>query len=174
MERGRAAARRRGLSLHWRAGAPLHEGAEPLGIISLAPERLAAYGKALTGSKLTPPSAVRVLRPSPPAVANLRRILSSACRVAETKPEIFAQQEAARALEEELIHALVTCLTANDAHRSLATKRQHAEIMLRFEDALAGHVDRQPGGPTLCARIGVPGRTSQACWVPFLRMGRGP
>jgi len=141
------------------------------GIISLAPERLAAYGKALTGSKLTPPSAVRVLRPSPPAVANLRRILSSACRVAETKPEIFAQQEAARALEQELIHALVTCLTADDAHRSLATKRHHAEIMLRFEDALAAHVDRQPGVPALCAAIGVRERTLQACCAEFLGMG---
>ena len=140
------------------------------GIISLAPERLAAYGKALTGSKLTPPSAVRVLRPSPPAVANLRRILSSACRVAETKPEIFAQQEAARALEQELIHALVTCLTANDAHPCLATKRRHAEIMLRFEDALAAHVDRRPSVPALCAAIGVPERTLQACCVEFLGM----
>jgi len=140
------------------------------GLMSLAPEQLAAYGKVLTGSKLTPPSAGRVLRPSPPAVASLRRILSSACRVAETKPEIIAHLEAARALEQELIHALVTCLTANDAHRSLATKRHHAEIMLRFEDALVAHVDRQPSVPALCADIGVPERTLQGCCVEFLGM----
>src|SRR5262249_39300888 len=63
-----------------------------------------------------------------------------------------------------------TCLTANDAHPSLATKRHHAEIMLRFEDALAAHVDRQPGVTALCAAIGVPERTLQACCVEFLGM----
>ena len=146
------------------------KGVNHWGMISLPPERLAAYGKVLTGSKLTPPLAGRVLRPSPPAVANLRRILSSACRVAETKPEIIAEHEAARALEQELIHALVTCLMANDAYRSLATKRRHAEIMLRFEDALAAHVDRRPSVPALCAAIGVPERTLQACCVEFLGM----
>lgn len=146
------------------------KGANQWGIISLPPERLAVYSKVLTGSQLIPPLAGRVLRPSPPAAANLRRILSSACRVAETKPEIIAHQEAARALEQELIHALVSCLTANDAYRSLATKRHHSEIMLRFEDALAGHVDRQPGVPALCAAIGVPERTLQACCLEFLGM----
>ena len=146
------------------------KGVNHWGMISLPPERLAAYGKALTGSKLTPPPAGRVLRPSPPAVANLRRILSSACRVAETKPEIIAEHEAARALEQELIHALVTCLTANDAHCTLATKRHHAEIMLRFEDALAAHVDRRPSVPALCDVIGVSERTLQACCMEFLGM----
>ena len=146
------------------------QGANHWGIISLPPDGLAAWGKVLTGSKLTPPLAGRVLRPSPPAIANLRRILSSACRVAETKPEIIAEHEAARALEQELIHALVTCLTANDAHCTLATKRHHAEIMLRFEDALAARVDRQPSVSALCAAIGVPERTLQACCVEFLGM----
>jgi AraC-like DNA-binding protein len=146
------------------------KGPNQWGLISLPPAQLAAYGKVLTGSELTPPLAGRVLRPAPPAAANLRRILSSACRVAETKPEIIVQQEAGRALEQELIHALVTCLTANDAHRSLATKRHHAEIMLRFEDALTAHVYRQSGIPALCAAIDVSERTLQACCMEFLGM----
>src|SRR5262249_21333644 len=146
------------------------QGANHWGIISLPHDGLAAWGKVLTGSKLTPPLAGRVLRPSPPAIANLQRILSSACRVAETKPEIFAHKEAARALEQELIHALVTRLMATDACRSLATKRRHGAIMLRFEDPWAARVARQPSVSALCAAMGVLERTLQACCGEFLGM----
>jgi len=146
------------------------KGASQWGLVSLPPGQLAAYGRALTEQELTAPPLGRLLRPSSTAVANLRRLLSSACRVAETKPEIIAEQEAARGLEQELIHALVICLTANDAHRGLTTKRHHAEIMVRFEDALTVHAALPTSTAELCAAVGVPQRTLQACCVEFLGM----
>ena len=41
-----------------------------------------------------------------------------------------------RSLEQELLHALVNCLTADDIDGNLETLRHHAEIMVRFEEAL--------------------------------------
>jgi len=113
------------------------KGASQWGLVSLPPGQLAAYGRALTEQELTAPPLGRLLRPSSTAVANLRRLLSSACRVAETKPEIIAEQEAARGLEQELIHALVICLTANDAHRGLTATScgNHGPLRGRIDSA---------------------------------------
>ena len=138
------------------------------GIISLLPEQLAACGKALTGSKITPPLAGRVLRPSRSAAVRLLRLHSKACRLAETRHQLIANPEVARALEQELLHALVNCLTADDANGNLNTMRHHADIMARFEDALTTHGGPQLNMPALCSAIGVPQRTLRVCCTEFL------
>src|SRR6266480_7171337 len=143
----------RGERMHQRTN-----GESQWGLISLPPEQLAACGKALTGRKITPPSAVRVLRPSRSDASRLLRLHSKACRLAETRHKLIANPEVARALEQELLHALVNCLTADDANGNLKTRRHHSDIMVRFEDALAAHIGRQLSIPQLCADIDVPER----------------
>jgi len=137
-------------------------------LMSLPSRQLAACGQALTGRKLIAPAAGRILRPTPSAAAELRHLLAKACRVAETHPDIIAHPEAARALEQELIHALVDCLAGDEAYGNLATKRHHAEIMVRFEDALAASDGRQPSVPELSAAVGVPERTLRQCCVELI------
>jgi AraC-like DNA-binding protein len=140
------------------------------GLISLPPEQLAACGKALTGLKITSPPAGRVLRPSRSAAARLLRLYSKACHLAETRHELITHPEVARALEQELLHALVNCLTADDANGNLKTTRHHADIMVRFEDALTAHSSPQLNMPALCSTIGVPERTLRVCCAQFLGM----
>jgi transcriptional regulator GlxA family with amidase domain len=100
----------------------------------------------------------------------LLRLHSKACRLAETKHELIANPEVARALEQELLHALVNCLTAEDANGNPKTRRHHADIMVRFEDALTAHIGRQLNMPALCSAIGVPERTLRVCCSEFLGM----
>jgi AraC-like DNA-binding protein len=156
----------RGERMHQRTN-----GESQWGLISLPPEQLAACGKALTGQKITSPPGGRVLRPSRSAAVRLLRLHSRACRLAETRHELIANPEVARALEQELLHALVNCLTADDANGNSKTRRHHADIMVRFEDALAAHIGRQLSIPQLCADIGVPERTLRMCCTEFLGMG---
>jgi AraC-like DNA-binding protein len=144
------------------------DGESQWGLISLPPEQLAACAKALTGLKITLPPAGRVLRPSRSAAVRLLRLHSRACRLAETRHELIANPEVARALEQELLHALVNCLTADDANGNLKTRRHHADIMVRFEDALAAHSGPQLNMPALCSDIGVPERTLRVCCTEFL------
>src|SRR5258706_5446888 len=139
-------------------------------VISLPPEQLAACSKALTGLKITSPPAGRVLRPSRSAAVRLLRLHSKTCRLAETRQELIANPEVARALEQELLHALVNCLTADDANGDLRTRRHHADIMARFEDALTAHSSPQLNMPALCSAIGVPERTLRVCCTEFLGM----
>jgi transcriptional regulator GlxA family with amidase domain len=83
---------------------------------------------------------------------------------------LIANPEVARALEQELLHALVNCLTAGDANADLKTRQNHADIMVRFEDALAANRDPHLNVPALCAAIGVPERTLRVCCTEFLGM----
>jgi AraC-like DNA-binding protein len=142
------------------------------GLISLPPEQLAACGKALTGSKITSPPIGRVLRPPRSDAARLLRLHSKICRFAETRHKLIANAEVARALEQELLHALVNCLTADDADGNMKTRQHHSDIMVRFEDALTTHGGPKLNMPALCAAIGVPERTLRVCCSEFL--GKSP
>ncbi|MGZ5875964.1 MAG: helix-turn-helix domain-containing protein [Bradyrhizobium sp.] len=140
------------------------------GLISLPPEQLAACGKALTGLQITSPPAGRVLRPSRIAAMGLLRLHSKVCRLAETRHQLIANPEVARALEQELLYALVSCLAADNANSNLKTNRHHADIMVRFEDALTAHSGPHLNIPLLCSAIGVPERTLRVCCAEFLGM----
>jgi AraC-like DNA-binding protein len=143
------------------------------GFISLAPDHLAAHSRALSGVDLIIPVAARILRPPPVATTYLLRLHAKACRLAETKPDMIAHREVARALEQDLLYALVNCLTADDTQEDAAASRRHAEIMARFEDVLASHDDRQLSMTKICAAIDVRERTLRMCCAEFLGLSPG-
>ena len=136
--------------------------------ISQTPEHFAGCGKALTGKDLVPPPAGQVLRLSPSAVASLRQLHADARRLVEKRPKLIAHPEVARALEQDLIHALVTCLSIGAHCRHLTPRHHRAHIMRQFEEALTAHSERVPHLPDLCKAIGVPERTLRACCAEFL------
>jgi len=155
----------RGERMHQRTS-----GESQWGLISLPPEQLAACGKALTGLRIASPPVGRVLRPSRSDAVRLLRLYSRACRLAETRHKLIANPEVARALEQELLHALVNCLIADDVSGNPKTRRHHADIMVRFEDALSALRGPQLNMPALCAAIDVPERTLRVCCAEFLGM----
>jgi AraC-like DNA-binding protein len=155
----------RGKRMHQRTRGP-----SQWGFIALASEHLAACGKALTGFNLVPPRVARILRPLRLDASRLLRLHAEACRLAETKPEMIAHREVARALEQDLIHTLVNCLANGVTHGYSARNRHRANIIGRFEDVLAEHPERHLQISELCAAIGVPERTLRMCCAEFLGM----
>jgi AraC-like DNA-binding protein len=155
----------RGERMHQRTS-----GESQWGLISLPPGQLAACGNALMGLKITSPPVGRVLRPSRNVASDLLRLYSRACRLAETRHKLIANPEVARALEQELLHALVNCLIAEDVSGNLKTRRHHADIMVRFEDAVSTLRGPQLNMSALCAAIDVPERTLRVCCAEFLGM----
>lgn len=126
------------------------------GLVSVSARELARYGRALLDADLCPQQ-TQLLRPSARSSVDLLRLHAQAGRLARTKPNLLARPEVAHALEQDLIHALVTALgTSKPAGRSGPRRRRDAAIV-RFEDALAD--DRAQSLPDLCAAIGVPERT---------------
>ena len=167
----------RGERLHQRTAGPC-----AWNLIALTAEDLEDFGRTLFGQKLVPPPTGRVLRPSPRDSGCLQRLHGVACRLAETKPQPLAHREAARSLEQDLILALATCLTAPATHDGAAAKGHCVGIMARFEEALAEHLRRPLRLPELCELIGVTDQTLQSCCANFLgispnrpsRVSRGP
>lgn len=138
------------------------------GLLSLPPDQLEACGKALTGLEITAPPAGRVLRPSRIAAARLVRLHSKACHLSEARPELIARPEVTRAIEQELLHALVNCLAADDVDDNEQAWRHHASLMVRLEDELARNAFRQLTMPELCAAMDVSERTLRVCCTEFL------
>jgi hypothetical protein len=138
-------------------------------LMSLAPSHLEDHGRALFGQGFFPPPAGRVLRPSPREARRLRRLHAQACRLAETRPNMLTHPEVARAVEQGLMDALVTCLTTAEAPFDMAAKRPRAEIMVRFEEVLTTeHLSGLLPLPELCRLIGVTNRTLRSCCAEFL------
>ncbi len=138
------------------------------GVISVDPEFFARSGKALSGSEIIPPRVCRVLRPSRADAFNLQRQHTSVCRFAETKPQAIRHREVARAIENDIIDALVNCLMAEVVQDDTALRRRHATMMDEFESALATNVDKQLTIPELCKTICVAERSLRMCCLNVL------
>ncbi len=146
-------------------------GASRWGLISVELEFFAGFSKALAGSKITPPRIGQVLRPPRADMVELQRLHAKACRLVETNPQGVMHREVARAIEHDIIYALVNCLTANVVHKDTAARIRQATGMTRFEKVLVAKFDRQSPVPELCKAIGVSERTLRSCCFDFLGMG---
>ena len=153
----------RGERMHQRSAAACQ-----WGLISLSPEELARCGKALTGRPIASPRASRILRPSRSEALRFRRLFTHACRLAENRHRLVERPEVARALEQETLHAIINCLTVNDASDNPRARRRHAAVMVRFEEIIGQRIGDKINIPALCAEVGIPERTLRLCCTEFL------
>jgi AraC-like DNA-binding protein len=144
-------------------------GATRWGLISVSLDDLKGYVRTLLEVDL-PVDSTQLLRSSGRSSAALLHLQAQAGRLARSKPSLLGRREVSRALEQELIHALVTALgSARPAGRS-GTWLRRAGTMARFECALAARGQIQ-SLPALSAEISVPERTLRAYCATFLGCG---
>jgi AraC-like DNA-binding protein len=144
-------------------------GACQWGLISLPPEQFASCSRALTGQAIAPSHASRILRPAHADALRFQRLFAEACRLAETgRQKLIERLQVARALEQELLHAIISCLAANETDDNPRTRHHHAAVMVRFEETLRKRIDQKLSMPALCAELGVPARTLRMCCAEFL------
>ena len=147
-------------------------GAMLLAAMSLPIQDLASVGWSIAGCSLTPPHDALVVTPTPSAIARLWRLHAAAGRLAEEAPEVLANPDAARGLEQELIQAMVACLSTADVRENRSAQRRHDRIMRRFHAVLEENIGCALYVPDLCAAIGVPERTLRTCCLE--RLGMAP
>jgi AraC-like DNA-binding protein len=143
-------------------------GACQWGFISLSADQLASSSKALTGQAIASPALSRILRPLRAEIARFQVLFEQACHLAENGQRLIEHVEIARALEQEMLHAIVHCLAANQADESSNARHHHAALMVRFEETLGRHIDQKLSMPALCAEVGVAERTLRMCCAEFL------
>jgi AraC-like DNA-binding protein len=143
-------------------------GACQWGMISLSPDGLATCSKALTGLSIASSLSAKILRPSRAEVSRFQHLFAQACHLAEDKPKLIERSEVARALEQEMLHAIINCLIANEVGDNSKTRYHHADVMVRFEEALDRHINKKLSMPALCTELGVPERTLRMCCAEFI------
>jgi AraC-like DNA-binding protein len=140
------------------------------GLISLSRDELARCSKALTGQPIAPPPASRILRPSRTEASRFQYLFRQACHLAEARKKLIGSPEVARALEQEMLYAIIHCLAAKEVDDHPRARRHHAAIMARFEETLSKRIDQKLNMPKLCAEVGVAERTLRMCCAKFLRV----
>jgi len=152
--------------MHRRTQAPCYWGS-----MSLPAADLAAMGEAVTGRELTAPSVTHLARPASAQMQRLLALHEAAGQLAANAPDVLARPEVARALEQELIHGMITCLSESASVEMSSGARRHSAVIDRLEDVFAANADRALYLIELCAATGVSERTLRACCQEHLGMG---
>ncbi len=145
-------------------------GASAYGSMSLPLADMAAFGAAIAGRELLAPGDPQILTPPPSAMTKLQRLHAAAGFLAETAPEIVANPDAARGLEQALIEAMVGCMTVAETDEDRASQRRHERIMRRFHLLMSEKSDEPLYLPEICKAIRVSERTLRMCCQEQLGM----
>ena len=146
-------------------------GSAGLASISLSLEEMDSVGRTMAGRDLTPPRDTLIFTPLPAALTKLQRLHAAAAHLAETAPEIIANADAARGLEQALIEAMVDCLGNDEPREDSVAQRQHELIMRRFRRVVEENSDQPLYVPEFCKSIGVSERTLRVCCQEQLGLG---
>jgi hypothetical protein len=117
-------------------------GSARFGAMSLPVEEMVAVGAAVAGCDLTPPRDTLTVIPPPAAMARLQRLHAAAGHLAEQAPEIIANPDATRGLEQALIEALVGCIGEGSVDEDRSAQRRHSLILRRFRRAVEESLDQ--------------------------------
>jgi AraC-like DNA-binding protein len=152
-----------GQRVHTRTGGPCRWAA-----IRMPEGDFVGYGQALNGTGFDVPPAAR-WRPSPAALRELRQLHQTAVRMAEARSRALADVEAVHGLEQQLIHALIECLSGGPNDMETLAAGRHREILARLEDLL--QAKRFWRVTEISAALGVSERTLRICCEEQLGMG---
>jgi AraC-like DNA-binding protein len=138
--------------------------------MSLSFTDLAAAAQAVTGREFIAPFFTQFIRPPPAFLARLSSLHEAAGHLARTAPDILSHSEIARALEQGLVQAMVSCLSSGEPAESGSARHRHTVIMRRLEEVLEANPDRTLYVAELCGTAGASGRTLRACCHEHLGM----
>ena len=139
--------------------------------MSLPLEDAVAIGETLAACDLTPPRDHLMVIPRPDAMAKLQRLHAAAGQLADDAPEIIANPDAARGLEQALTEAMVGCLRVGSVHEDAMAQRQHELIMRRFRRVLEEKPFESLYITDICKVIRVSERTLEVCCQEQLGLG---
>jgi AraC-like DNA-binding protein len=155
-----------GGSIHARTNGSSHWAA-----IQLSAAELVDYVVALTGATFSAPAAILRQRPPSRYLRRLRSLHTAAIRTAGKNPRALINIEAAHGLEQELIHAIVECLSEGATTLETRAERRHRDIMVRFEQLLRSKPTVKTSMAEISATLRVSERGLRYACTEHLGMG---
>jgi AraC-like DNA-binding protein len=139
-------------------------------VMVLQAQGLLRYASALTGADFMIPRGIARWQVAPNAWRCLRDLYRAAIRTSESRPATVTDTEAAHGLEQQIIYALIECLSPNAMTEEPPTAIRHRDLLARFEELLT------TGSPRLlaeiCCELGVSERLLRECCK--LHLGMSP
>ena len=140
------------------------------GTMSLTLEDLAAAGPAIIGRDVIASPDTHNIRPQPQFMSRLLSLHEAAGHLAKTVPDILANPEVARAMEQALVHAMLACVGGGEEVDVGGTFRHHAAIMRRLEEVLEANLDGPLYVMEICKAARVSAKTLRLCCQEQLGM----
>ena len=122
------------------------------------------------GRELRAPSQTSMIRPPATLLARLRALHAAAGNLAATVPDILGHPEVARAIEQELIGAMLSCLVEGEQVGKNAPAYPRMSVMRRFEQLLKEMQGHPLYLTEVSAAIGVSTRTLRLHCMEHLGM----
>ena len=141
------------------------------GSMSLTHNDFDAACRAITGREFPREPSQLIVRPRPDLMSRLLKAHGTVGKIAETTPDVLAMPEVSRALEQQLIHLMVKCLTENFPSKITAGGRRHDLIVARFEEFLEANPETPLYLTEICTAIAVSERTLRGACEEHLGMG---
>jgi AraC-like DNA-binding protein len=141
------------------------------GGMSLTPEDFAAIAEALVGYEPAAPATMQVVRPPAALMSRLLTLHKAASALAATAPDLLEHPEVAKAMEQELVRAMIACLADPATEERYRSNAQRLMVMQRFERMLEQRQDESLYVTDVCADIGVSERTLRLHCQEQLGMG---
>ena len=140
------------------------------GVMSMPVEDLEAAGLAIVGQALKPSPLTYRLRPPPMVISRLLDLHEAAGQLSKNAPDILVKEEVAQAIEQGLVHAMVTCMTSSGIAPHQSVNLRHTKVLGRLEEALFANSDRALYLADLCAATGASASTLRNCCQEHLGM----
>ncbi len=142
------------------------------GTMSLPLDDFDAACKAIAGREYSESPLKYLVRPRPALMSRLLKLHRIVGHIARTTPDLLEVPEVVRALEEQLVHLMVRCLTEGASSSGMTIGgRRHDAIVARFEGFLEANPDQPLYLTEICAAIGVSERTLRLACEDHLGMG---
>ncbi len=142
-----------------------------LGSMSLTTHRFETVCKAITGREFSGSPLKHLVRPNTALMSRLLKLHEKAGQIATTNPEVLEAPEAARSLEQQLIHILVRCLTESVSTQMTRTGHRHGMIIAKLEEYLEANPNTPLYLAEICGAIGAAERTLRIACEEHLGMG---
>jgi AraC-like DNA-binding protein len=143
------------------------------GLIAVTGGTLNSFGRSVTGKELRSPRWPRSIRPAIADSRKLLRLHEQAARIAETCPDRIINPEVVRALDQDLVAMLVSCLASADACSGNPAEETAARVCAQFEQLLGTEPFRRLSIREICQTLDVSAKTLGASCLKVLGMGPG-
>ena len=130
--------------------------------IAITPAALSASGRTLVGQQLTAPTVRQRVRPRRADIQRLERLLARICRVVERNLDRISSREVVRALEQDLISALISCLANGRMHGERERSETWRDALSGLEAMLAKQPARLMATREICSSLGISEATLRA------------